>query len=83
MCCRERRRQCQPTALVNQIVLCSILRPAEVLETIPEMVVTQPSARGKAKQYFLRGFNFDHNTDFATFLARAPVNPGIHGHGQG
>lgn len=83
MCCRERRRQRQLTALVSQIVLRQILRPAEVLETISKMEVSQPSARGKAKQYCLRGFNFDHSTDFATFLARAPVNLGIHGHGQG
>ena len=32
-------------------------RPAQVLEIIPGMVVTQHSGDGKANQYFLRGVN--------------------------
>src|SRR3954463_14425406 len=43
-------------------------RPAEVLEVIPGVVVTQHSGSGKANQYFLRGFNLDHGTDFAVTL---------------
>ena len=42
------------------------LRPAEVLEFVPGVIVTQHSGDGKANQYFLRGFNLDHGTDFAT-----------------
>lgn len=42
------------------------LRPAEVLEFVPGLIVTQHSGDGKAKQYSLRGFNLDHGTDFAT-----------------
>ena len=34
-----------------------LLRPAEVLETIPGLVVTLHSDDGKANQYFLQGFN--------------------------
>ena len=60
-----------------------ILRPAEVLETIPGMVVTQHSGDGKANQYFLRGYNLDHGTDFATWVAGMPVNMTTHAHGQG
>ena len=30
------------------------------------MIVTQHSGDGKANQYYLRGFNLDHGTDFAT-----------------
>jgi hypothetical protein len=41
-----------------------LLRPGEVLESIPGMVVTQHSGDGKANQYFLRGYNLDHGTDF-------------------
>lgn len=37
----------------------ALLRPAEVLEFIPGMVVTQHSGDGKANQYFLRGMNLD------------------------
>ena len=43
------------------------LRPAEVLEFVPGVIVTQHSGDGKANQYFLRGFNLDHGTDFATW----------------
>ncbi len=60
-----------------------ILRPAEVLENVPGMVVTQHSGDGKANQYFLRGYNLDHGTDFATWVAGMPVNMPTHAHGQG
>ncbi|MBY0454021.1 MAG: TonB-dependent receptor [Burkholderiaceae bacterium] len=59
------------------------LRPGEVLEFIPGMVVTQHSGDGKANQYFLRGFNLDHGTDFATSLNGMPINMSTHAHGQG
>ncbi len=59
------------------------LRPGEVLEFIPGVIVTQHSGDGKANQYFLRGFNLDHGTDFATRIANMPVNMPTHGHGQG
>ena len=52
----------------------AILRPGEVLEYIPGMIVTQHSGAGKANQYFLRGFNLDHGTDFDTYVAGMPVN---------
>ncbi len=60
-----------------------LLRPGEVLEMIPGMIVTQHSGAGKANQYFLRGFNLDHGTDFATSVAGMPVNMRTHAHGQG
>ena len=59
------------------------LRPGEVLEFVPGMVVTQHSGDGKANQYFLRGFNLDHGTDFATFVNGLPVNMPTNAHGQG
>ena len=37
----------------------------EVLETVPGVVISQHSGEGKANQYYLRGFNLDHGTDFA------------------
>ena len=58
-------------------------RPGEVLEFIPGMIVTQHSGDGKANQYFLRGFNLDHGTDFATFVNGMPVNMPTHAHGHG
>ena len=60
-----------------------ILRPAEVLEFVPGVIVTQHSGDGKANQYFLRGFNLDHGTDFATSVDGMPVNMVSHAHGQG
>ncbi len=59
------------------------LRPAEALEVVPGLVVTQHSGEGKANQYFLRGMNLDHGTDFATRVEGMPVNMPTHGHGQG
>jgi hypothetical protein len=58
-------------------------RPGEVLEFVPGVIVTQHSGDGKANQYFLRGFNLDHGTDFATTVGGMPVNMPTHGHGQG
>jgi outer membrane receptor protein involved in Fe transport len=60
-----------------------ILRPGEILEFVPGMVVTQHSGDGKANQYFLRGYNLDHGTDFATYVEGMPVNMPTNGHGQG
>jgi hypothetical protein len=58
-------------------------RPAEILESVPGLVVTQHSGEGKANQYYLRGFNLDHGTDIALFFDGMPVNMPSHGHGQG
>ncbi|HEY0892195.1 MAG TPA: TonB-dependent receptor plug domain-containing protein, partial [Cellvibrio sp.] len=60
-----------------------VLRTGEILEFVPGMVVTQHSGSGKANQYFLRGFNLDHGTDFNTSIDGMPVNMRTHGHGQG
>jgi outer membrane receptor protein involved in Fe transport len=58
-------------------------RPAEALEVVPGLIVTQHSGDGKANQYFLRGFNLDHGTDLAIFVDDMPVNMRTHAHGQG
>ncbi|OIR18019.1 TonB dependent receptor [mine drainage metagenome] len=60
-----------------------LLRPGEVLETVPGMVVTQHSGDGKANQYFLRGYNLDHGSDFATNVDGVPTNMPTNAHGQG
>jgi len=60
-----------------------LLRPGEVEELVPGMIVTQHSGAGKANQYFLRGFNLDHGTDFSTTIASVPVNLPTNAHGQG
>ncbi len=60
-----------------------LLRPAELLEAVPGLIATQHSGGGKANQYFLRGFNLDHGTDFALSIDDMPLNFRTHGHGQG
>ena len=60
-----------------------ILRSGEVLETVPGVIITQHAGGGKANQYFLRGFNLDHGTDFAIFLDGMPLNLPSHAHGEG
>ena len=59
------------------------LRPGDVIEAVPGVVATQHSGDGKANQYFLRGFNLDHGTDFSISLDGMPVNLPSHAHGQG
>jgi len=60
-----------------------ILRSGEVLETVPGVIITQHAGGGKANQYFLRGFNLDHGTDFAIFIDGMPLNLPTHAHGEG
>lgn len=71
------------TIYAEQLELRPISRPGEVLEAVPGLIVTQHSGEGKANQYFLRGYNLDHGTDFATTIDGLPVNSRTHGHGQG
>lgn len=58
-------------------------RVGELVEVVPGMVATQHSGEGKANQYFLRGMNLDHGTDFSAFFEGMPVNFRAHAHGQG
>ena len=38
-------------------------RAGEVLEAVPDVVISEHSGEGKANQHYLRGFNLDHGTD--------------------
>lgn len=67
----------------QRLATVPFLRPAETLEMVPGLIVTQHAGDGKANQYFLRGFNLDHGTDFATTVGGVPVNMPTHAHGQG
>ena len=67
----------------QRLAAVPILRPGEALEMVPGLIVTQHAGDGKANQYFLRGFNLDHGTDFATYVGGVPVNMPSHAHGQG
>lgn len=60
-----------------------LARRSEILEVVPGLVTTQHAGGGKATQYFLRGFNLDHGTDFAVSVERMPINMRSHAHGQG
>ncbi|MBM63445.1 MAG: TonB-dependent receptor [Acidobacteria bacterium] len=67
----------------EQLASRPIMRPGEVLETVPGFIASQHSGEGKANQYYLRGFNLDHGSDFATTIAGVPLNEssGAHAHG--
>ena len=67
----------------DQIRYRPLTRPGEILETVPGLIATQHSGEGKANQFFLRGFNLDHGTDFLTQIEGVPVNQLSHAHGQG
>jgi outer membrane receptor protein involved in Fe transport len=73
----------QGAVTARQLGTRPIMRPGDVLETVPGVVISQHSGEGKANQYYLRGFNLDHGTDFATTVAGMPVNMPTHGHGHG
>jgi len=73
----------QGTVGAREIQDRPILRSGEVLETVPGLIITQHAGGGKANQYFLRGFNLDHGTDFAVFLDDMPLNLPSHAHGEG
>jgi hypothetical protein len=60
-----------------------LLRPGEILEAVPGLMVSQHSGLGKANQYYLRGFNLDHGTDFLTLVDGMPINLPTHAHGHG
>jgi len=67
----------------DDIQLSPLLRVGELAEAVPGMVATQHSGTGKANQYYLRGFNLDHGTDFSAHAEGVPLNMRTHGHGQG
>jgi hypothetical protein len=66
-----------------QLTVRPIMRAGEVLETVPGMIVSQHSGEGKANQYYLRGFNLDHGTDFSMSIAGVPVNTPTRAHAHG
>src|SRR5690606_21816556 len=67
----------------EELALRPLLRTGELLEAVPGLIMTQHSGTGKSNQMFLRGFNLDHGTDFATWIDGMPVNLPTHAHGQG
>lgn len=71
------------SATGSQIGRKALLRPGEVLETVPGMIVSQHTGDGKANQYYMRGFNLDHGTDFSTSVDGVPMNLPSHAHGHG
>jgi outer membrane receptor protein involved in Fe transport len=67
----------------SDLLIRPLLRVAELLEVVPGMIAAQHSGSGKANQYFLRGFNLDHGSDFTTYIDGVQMNFRTHGHGQG
>ena len=73
----------QGAITARQLEVRPVMRAGEVLETVPGIIITQHSGEGKANQYFLRGFNLDHGSDFATTIVGVPANMPTHAHSQG
>ncbi|RPH58392.1 MAG: TonB-dependent receptor, partial [Acidobacteria bacterium] len=73
----------QGAITARQLDARPITRRGEVLEAVPGLIVATHSGEGKANQYFLRGFNLDHGSDFATTVAGMPANMPTHAHSQG
>jgi hypothetical protein len=60
-----------------------LLRANELAEAVPGLLAVQHSGGGKAAQYYIRGYNLDHGTDFSISLDGVPMNLPSHAHGQG
>jgi len=60
-----------------------LMRVGELVEVMPGMVATQHSGPGKANQYFLRGMNLDHGSDFTAIFEGMPLNFRSHAHASG
>jgi hypothetical protein len=60
-----------------------LLRTNEVAEAVPGLLAVQHSGGGKAAQYYIRGFNLDHGTDFSIALDGVPMNLPTQAHAQG
>jgi outer membrane receptor protein involved in Fe transport len=67
----------------QDLLVRPLLKVAELLEAVPGLIAAQHSGSGKANQYFLRGFNLDHGSDFTTYIDGVQMNMRTHGHGQG
>lgn len=67
----------------DELLARPFARRGELLEVVPGMVVTQHSGSGKANQYFVRGYNLDHGTDFNLSVDGMMANMRSHAHGQG
>ena len=80
---QEARSATEGYVTADQLAERPVSRAGELLEFVPGLMVTQHSGEGKANQYFLRGFNLDHGTDFYTQVDGLPVNMRTHAHGQG
>ena len=61
----------------------AVTQPGQILEAAPGLAVISHADGGKANQYYLRGYNLDHGTDFAVFVDNMPINLPTHAHGQG
>lgn len=60
-----------------------LLRTNELAEAVPGLLAVQHSGGGKAAQYYIRGFNLDHGTDFSIALDGVPMNLPTQAHAQG
>lgn len=65
------------------LVYRPLSRPGELVEVVPGALATAHSGTGKANQFYLRGFNLDHGTDFSVMVDGVPMNMPSHAHGQG
>ena len=57
--------------------------PADLLRSVPGLVIAQHAGGGKSDQYLIRGFDADHGTDIHVAVDGVPVNMVSHTHGQG
>lgn len=80
---RDRISASEGIVISETIKLKPMYNAGEIAELVPGVISTGHSGGGKANQSFLRGFNLDHGTDFASSVDGVVVNNPSHAHGQG
>lgn len=56
---------------------------ADLLESVPGLYTSQHNGRGKAQQFFLRGFDAVHGSELEVRVQGIPINEASNIHGQG
>ena len=80
---RDRNSASEGIVTSTTIKFKPLYNTGEIAEVVPGVISTGHSGGGKANQYFLRGFNLDHGTDFSSSVDGVVINNPSHTHGQG
>lgn len=67
----------------SQLKTYATNQAADALKAVPGLYASQHTGRGKAQQFFLRGFDAVHGSDLELRVQGIPINEASNIHGQG